>query len=480
MSTPPFDLKALVEQNHASILRLHDLYINPSFASVLKTIGFDIDYVRGEGAYLWDNAGNRYIDCLGGYAVFNIGRNHPVVRDAIAQAMSMDLPNLPGVGTPRLSGILARELAAIAPGAESPEPLDTVFFANSGAEAIDAAIKHARCATGKPRIIYCARAYHGLTMGGLSVCGNSEFRDGFGPLLDDTTEIPFGDPAALERELRAGDVAAFIVEPIQGKGVYLPPENYLRAAQEACGRHKALLIVDEIQTGFGRTGRMFACEHFGVEPDIMVVAKALSGGYVPVSAVLTKRWIHTKVFSSMDNCSRIQTTFGQNDLAMAAGLATLHVIRHERIVERAADVGGYLLERLRAQLAKHQMVKDIRGQGLMIAIEFQAPKSLKLKVGWELLHKMDQSLFCQAILIPLLTEHRILAQVAGHRQDVIKLIPPLVLSRGDADAIVAAFDATIGACHRFPGPVWEVGRKLGAAALKRFAPAGGRGQGAAV
>jgi acetylornithine/succinyldiaminopimelate/putrescine aminotransferase len=310
------------------------------------------------------------------------------------------------------------------------------------------------------------------------VCGNAEFREGFGPLLADTIEVSFGDIDALERALAGGGVAAFIVEPIQGKGVHLPPEDYLRRAHAACRRADALLIVDEIQTGFGRTGRMFACEHFGVEPDMLVVAKALSGGLVPVSALLTRRWIHTKVFSCMDNCSKIQTTFGQNDLAMAAGLATLHVMKHERIVERTAEVGAYLMDRLRAQLGKYEMVKDIRGMGLMIAIEFRAPRSLKLKVGWELLHKMDQSLFCQAILIPLLTEHRILAQVAGHRQDVIKLIPPLVLSRQDADEIVAALDATIGACHRFPGPLWEVGRKLGAAAMKRFAPAGARGQGA--
>ncbi|MBC7835774.1 MAG: aspartate aminotransferase family protein [Phycisphaerales bacterium] len=472
MDKTPFDIRALVERHRQDALPLLERYVNPSFAAVLRTIGFDINFVRGQGAYLWDDRGIRYIDCLGGYAVFNVGRNHPVVREALKQAMDLDLPNLLGLGAFRLSGLLAKELVAMAPGAGvvGGEPLDTVFFANSGGEAIDAALKHARAATGRCRVVYCDRAYHGLTMGSLSVCGNAEFREGFGPLLGDTTQIAFNDLPGLERELARGDVAAFIVEPIQGKGVHIPEAEYLREAQRLCHKHGALLIADEIQTGLGRTGRMFACEHYGLEPDIMVIAKALSGGYVPVSAVLTRRWIHEAVFSSMDKCSRIQTTFGQNDLAMAAGLATLHVLREETIVENAAVVGAYLMERLRAALAKYEMVKQVRGLGLMIAIEFQPPRlrSVGLRTGWELLHKMDQSLFCQAVLIPLLTEHRVLAQVAGHRQDVIKLIPPLVLSRENADEIVAALDATIGACHKFPGPVWEVGRKLGGAAIKRF------------
>ncbi len=470
----PFSLAQVLARHEWDSLELQERYINPSYVAVLRTIGFDARYVRGEGAYLWDDRGHRYIDCLGGYAVFNVGRNHPVVRDAIRQAMEMDLPNLPGVGTFRVSGILAEELVKIAPGRE----LDTVFFANSGAEAIDAAIKHARIATGREGVVYCERGYHGLTMGALSVNGNHEFREGFGELLRGTREIAFNDLAALERELAKGDVAAFVVEPVQGKGVNVPAAGYLRGAQEMCRKHGALMILDEIQTGFGRTGKMFACEHFGAgkgegawEPDILVVAKALSGGYVPVSAVICKRWIHSKVFSNMNQCSKIQTTFGQNDLAMVAGLATLHVLKEEKVVENAAEVGSYLMKRLRERLGKFQMVKEVRGLGLMVAIEFARPTGVALRTGWDLLHKIDQSLFCQAILMPLMADHRILAQVAGHRLDVIKLIPACVLSKADADEIVEAFVATVGACHQFPGPAWEVGKKLSAAAVKRFVPA---------
>lgn len=464
-----FDLAGLLSVRGHEALPLMDRHVNPAMAAVLRTIGFDQNYVRGEGAYLFDNQGRRYIDCLGGYAVFAGGRNHPVIRDAIRQAMDLNLPNLPGVGTPRLAGLLAEELVRIAPG-----DLPKVYFASGGGEAVDAAIKFARAFTGRSKIVFCHRAYHGLTVGALSANGNHEFREGFGPLLEHTREIPFNDLRSLEHTLFDDDVAAFIVEPIQGKGVNIPDPDYLRRAKDLCRKHGALLILDEIQTGLGRTGRMFACQHDGAgetwQPDLLVIAKALSGGYIPSSAVLMRDDVHAATFASMQHCSRIQNTFGMNDLAMAAGLATLHVLRDERIVEHAAEVGGYLRERLAARLAGLEMVKDVRGRGLMIAIEFGRPASLALRAGWSLLHKLDESLFCQAVILPLMNDHRILTQVAGHRLDVIKLIPPLVLSRADADEIVEAFERTVRACHRLGGPVWEVGKKLGAAAVKRLAP----------
>lgn len=481
--TGKFDLAALLEANRTNALELFERHCNPAFAAVLKTIGFDANYQRGQGAYLFDDRGNRYIDCLGGYAVFAAGRNHPVIRDALRQAMDLDLPNLPGVGTFRVSGLLARELVAIAPkDARDGTGLDTVFFANGGAEAVDAALKHARAATGRERIVYCHRAYHGLTMGALSVTGNHEFREGFGTLIN-TTEIAFNDLGALEHELKKGDAAAFICEPIQGKGVNLPDEGYLRGVSELCRKHGALFILDEIQTGLGRTGRMFAGEHYGMGesgprgwcPDILVIAKALSGGYVPVSALLLRRRVHQKVFTSMNHCSRIQTTFGMNDLAMVAGLASLHVIKSERIVENAADVGEHLMRGLREKLGRFDMVKDVRGKGLMIAIEFQRPGSFLLGQAWDMLHKLDPSLFCQAIILPLMSDHRVLAQVAGHRLDVIKLIPALVLSRKDADEVIRAMEVCVGNCQKLPGPIYEVGKKLGSAAVRRLGVLGGSG-----
>ena len=456
------DLAALLDQEAAGPLSLVEHHINPAFAKVLRILGYDIDYRHGRGAYLYDQDGREYIDCLGGYAVFSCGRNHPTIRAAIKQAMDMDLPNLIKMGTPRLSGLLAKQLVDAAPG-----DLDTVFFTNSGAEGVETAIKYARAATGRDRLIHCSKAFHGLTVGALSINGNGEFREGFGSLLQPCTPIPFNDLPALEAELAKGDVAGFFVEPIQGKGVAIPDNDYLGEAARLCRQHGALFVADEVQTGLGRTGKMFACDHWNVQPDIVILAKGLSGGYVPVGAVLSKRWIYKKVFSSLDRCIVHSTTFGQNDLAMAAGLAALHVLREEGLVENAAVMGDRLMTGLTRLKDKYEMLHDVRGKGLMVAIEFGPPKSLKLKMGWSLLHRLDQSLFCQAMLIPLLADHHILAQVAGHHQDVIKLIPPLVLSAEDVDKIVAGFDAVIGACHKFPGPVWEVGKRLSQHALKR-------------
>ena len=244
---------------------------------MLHAIGFDKVYARGEGAYLYDDDGDDYLDMLAGFGVFALGRHHPVVRQAMHDVIDADLADLTQFDAPPLAGPLAEALLAKAP------HLDRVYFGNSGTEAVEAALKFARYATGRSRIIYCDHAFHGLTAGSLSVNGASEFRKGFGPLLPDTA-IPFGDLAALERELRRGDVAGFLIEPIQGKGVAVSPPGFLPAAQDLLREHKALLIADEVQTGIGRTGDFFAYQHDGVEPDIVAAAKALSGGYIPVGA----------------------------------------------------------------------------------------------------------------------------------------------------------------------------------------------------
>jgi acetylornithine/succinyldiaminopimelate/putrescine aminotransferase len=450
-----FDLQQLIDSQTESPLQLQRQYVNPAFAGVLKILGFDADFVGGRGAYLYDRDGRRYIDGLGGFGVFACGRNHPVIRDAIRQAMEMDLPSLIKMGAPRLSGVLAKQLCELAPGA-----MERVYFSNSGAEANEAAIKFARAATGRDRILYCHKSYHGLTLGALSVSGADEFREGFGAMLEPATAIPFNDADALRDELAKGDVAGFIVEPIQGKGVYLPDDDYLPAAAELCREHGALMIADEVQTGIGRTGKMFACEHWDVRPDIVTISKALSGGYVPVAATITSARIHTQTFSSLDRCMVHSTTFGQNDLAMTAGLATLHVLREEGLIENAAAMGRRLLDRTRGFVDEFEMVSDVRGKGLIYAIDFSKPKSLKLKMGWNMIHSADKGLFPQAIIMPLLSDHRILSQVAGVQMDVIKLIPPLVLKEEDVDEIADALRVTIGACHQFPGPVWEIAKNL--------------------
>ncbi len=456
------DLKRLIDENRGQELKLLSDFLSPKMARVLKTIGFDAVYVRGQGAHLWDDRGNDYLDMLSGFGVFGVGRSHPKVKDAIRQYLELDSPNLIKMGTQLLAGVFARKLVETIgkPG------LDTVFLCNSGAEAVEGALKFAHVFTGRKRFVFCDHGYHGLTLGALAVNGCREFRRDYEALLGSGTEIPFGDAARLEVELSRGDVAGFVVEPIIGHGVFIPPDDFLPRARELCTRHGTLLIADEVQTGFGRTGKLLGCDLWDVAPDIIALSKALSGGFCPVGAILHSRKVHDKVFSSMDQCMVHSTTFGQNDLAAVCGLATLAVLEEERLVENSARMGAYLVSRLEEMAPRYEFMKEVRGRGLMIAIEFGPPRSLGLKAGWKMLHGLNQDLFCQSILVPLFMDHHILAQVSGHGRDIIKLIPPLVLSQADADRFLSAFDKVLTAAHRFPGPVWEVGSRLAKAALR--------------
>lgn len=455
------DIKRLLTEAKGSNYRLHQEHINPQFAKVLRTIGFDRCYVRAEGPYLWDQHGTRYLDMIAGYGVYNLGRNHPEVRQVLNDFMAMDYPSLVQMEAPLTSGLLARELKK-----RMPNELDIVYFTNSGTEGVETAIKFARCATGRPAIVHCKKAFHGLSTGSLSLNGDESFREGFAPFLPECRVVPFNDLAALEEALAAGDVAAFVVEPVQGKGVNIPSPGYLREAAALCRRHGALFVADEVQCGMGRTGRFLAVEHDGdVDPDIVVLSKALSGGYVPVGAVLTRRWIYDRVFSSLDRAVVHSSTFGQGSLAMVAGLATLHVMDEHHLVARAEQLGNRLGEGLRAMQPRFELIKEVRWRGCMVGIEFGAPRSLGLKAGWSLVHKMDRNLFPQAVTMPLLDDQHIITQVAGHNIDVVKLLPTLVMSEADVEWFLSGFEQVMKGLERFPGPAWEVLSKLGKIAL---------------
>ncbi|MFZ5789162.1 MAG: aspartate aminotransferase family protein [Pseudomonadota bacterium] len=455
----PLDLACLLADRAADKYTLHERHLNAQMVRVLKTIGYDVNFVGAEGPYLFDAKGERYLDLLSGFGVFALGRNHPTVIDALRQVLDARLANLVQMDVSLLAGLLAERLLARLPG------MERVFFCNSGTEAVEGAIKFARQATGRSRILYCDHAFHGLTYGALSVNGDAVFRNGFGPLLPACDRVPFDDLPALEQALAAGDVAAFVVEPIQGKGVNLPSDSYLPEAARLCRRYGALFVADEIQTGLGRTGRFLALEHWGVEPDMVLLAKALSGGFVPVGAIAMRGWIFAKMFDRMDRALVHGSTFGKNDLAMAAGIATLEAMAEERLVERAARAGDRLLVALEPLAARYDFVKAVRGKGLMIGIEFGSPRNLRLKTAWSLLDRVNKSLFCQMITIPLFERHRVLSQVSGHNT-VIKLIPPLVLSEADCDWASNAFDQVIGECQNVTGAVWDLGRSLISHALK--------------
>ncbi|MEU1621335.1 aspartate aminotransferase family protein [Streptomyces sp. NPDC005722] len=458
--TPPdpepkgFDLATLLAERGAERYDLHARYLNHQLPRMLHTIGFDKVYERAEGAYFWDDEGRDHLDMLAGFGVMGLGRHHPVVRKALHDVLDAGLADLTRFDCQPLPGLLAEKLLSYAPG------LDRVFFGNSGTEAVETALKFARYATGRTRVLYCDHAFHGLTTGSLSVNGEGGFREGFDPLLPDTA-VPLGDLEVLERELAKGDVAALIVEPIQGKGVHAAPPGYLRAAQELLHRHKALLIADEVQTGIGRTGDFFAYQHEeGVEPDLVCVAKALSGGYVPVGATLGKDWIFKKVYSSMDRVLVHSASFGSNAQAMAAGLATLAVMEDEKVVENARVTGDLLRDRLAALVDRYELLHEVRGRGLMIGIEFGRPKSLGLRGRWTMLQAARKGLFAQMVVVPLLQRHRILTQVSGDHLEVIKLIPPLVIGEREVDRFVDAFTAVMDDAHGGGGLMWEFGRTL--------------------
>src|SRR6478609_5098023 len=448
MPSSNLDVSGLFVERQAQRSSMHSRYLNEQLVRVLKTIGYDVGFQKGQGQYLFDREGARYLDLLSGFGVFAIGRNHPALREALKSVLDSDFPNLVQLDVSTLAGVLAERLLEHVP------YLDKVFFANSGAECVEAAIKFARGATGRPGIVYCAHAFHGLSYGALSLTDDPNFRGGFEPLLPGCTSIPFNDLGALEQALSSRQVAAFIVEPIQGKGVNMPTEEFLPGAAALCRKYGTLLVADEIQTGMGRTGRFLAVEHWNVEPDMVLLSKALSGGHVPVSAVLMRRPIFEKMFDRMDRAVVHGSTFAKNDLAMAAGIATLDVIEQERLIENAARMGDRLIRDLTALIPRYEMLRDVRGKGLMIGIEFGAPDSFALKASWSVLETANKGLFCQLITIPLFKEHKILCQVAGHGSHTVKLIPPLIVNDADCDWIVRAFDEVIADSHR-AGAVWS-------------------------
>jgi ornithine--oxo-acid transaminase len=417
--------------------------INPQFVRLLRTIGFDRTWARAEGPYLYDAEGNRYLDMLGGFGMYNVGRNNPRVRAALIEALELETPGSVQLGVTALPGLLAEALLE-----RTPPRLERVLFTSSGTEAVEAALKLGRAATKRTRVLSADHGFHGLTLGSLSANRNAEFTARFQPLLPGFDGVPFGDLDALEQALRTEDVALFLVEPIQGKGVNLPPPGYLEGAQELCRRYGTLFCVDEVQTGFGRTGKMFAFEHWGLEPDLVPVAKSLSGGYVPVGALLMSRAVHEAVYDSMENAFSHGSTFAPNELAMAAGLATLRELDDRQLVAQTARLGDRLLEVTRPLVDEFEVVREVRGRGLMWAIEFGEPRSGRL--SWRMIEKMQPGLFAQLVVVPLFAERRILSQVAGHKLAVLKALPPLVVGESDLDDFAEALTATIARAQRMP------------------------------
>ena len=435
---------AALALDRSSIRAHYKEYINPGLVTLLGLLDGDKRYVRASGVSIWDEEGNEYLDFLGAYGAMNTGHNHPRVLEAIEKVKAA--PNMFQSSLNCMAATLASNLALITPG-----DLKRSFFCNSGAEAVECSLKLARASTKKQRLLSCEGSFHGKTFGALSVSGRAKYRDPFVPLLPGTEMVPFGDAQKLEEKLRTRDVAAFIVEPIQGEaGVVVPPDGYLKSARELCTRYEALLILDEIQTGFGRTGYMFACEHDGVAPDVMCVAKSLSGGLIPIGACITTEEIWDRAYGGLDRALLHTSTFGGNVLACAAGIASLQVIMEEDLSTKAAKNGAYMLDELRKLQKKNPMIRDVRGRGLLIGIEFEKPAhGIVDKMTGGVINKLSEEYVGAMAAGELLNRHRVITAFTLNNPYVIRMEPPLMVTRGQIEDVLDKIDDVFTRNHGF-------------------------------
>jgi ornithine--oxo-acid transaminase len=417
--------------------------VNPQWVRLLDLLQMNVCYERCVGAELFTSDGRRIVDFLSGYCVHNVGHNHPHIVRALQDELARCGPAMIQTHVADLAGALAEKLCE-----RSGGRLNKAFFCSSGSEGVEAAIKFARVHTKRAGILCAEHAFHGLTCGALSLMSDEFWREGFGPLLPETAAIPFGDLAALDRELKRKRYAAFIVEPVQSEaGVCVPPTDYLRTAESLCRRYGTLFVLDEVQTGMYRTGEFLAAHHFGVEPDMVILAKALSGGLIPVGALLMSDAICDSMYSSLPRAFVHTSTFGENSLAMRAGLATLEVLESEDLGQRCVEAGDYLRLSLSEALKDFEMVKAVRGLGLLNGIEFQAPRQLRLRIPHEAFAAVHPGMFGQIVVMRLFRDSGFLTQICGNNFKVLKVAPPLVVSNAQLDSFVAAVRDVVDLAH---------------------------------
>lgn len=440
---------------------LYEAHVNPDWVRLLDVLGMNTPITRCRGAELTTVTGRRILDFLSGYCVYNTGHNHPAIIAELEEELRRLGPTMLQSHVPELAARLADRLCRLAGGG-----LRKVFFTSSGSEGVETAIKFARAYTRRDGLLYCDGAFHGLTNGALSLMGTASWRERFGPLLPHTQAVPFGDLDALERQLAGRRIAAFVIEPVQGEGgIRIPPPGYLKGAQQLCRRHGTLLVLDEVQTGFYRTGRFLAAHHFGVQPDMVVLAKALSGGLIPVGAVLMKDEIQRSVFGSLSRALIHASTFGENSLAMRAGLATLGVLEREQLGARSEDLGERLRRSLRERLSGFEMVEEVRGLGLFNGIVFRKPKSLKLRTLFAGFSTIHSGVFGQIVVSELFRREDILTQICGNDHMVLKAAPPLVVREEQVESFVSAVGNVLERIHA-GGSFWAGGLAMARRAVR--------------
>jgi len=418
-------------------------HVNPQWVRLLDALDMNVHYVRASGVYLYTEDGRQILDCLSGYCVHNTGHNHPYIVQALREELRAEGPAMVQSHIPDLAGELAQRLCENSGGS-----LEKVFFCSSGSEGVEAAIKYARAHTGRTGLMYADGAFHGLTCGALSLMGDPFWREGFGPMLPDAHQVPFGDLAALEARLATKKIAALILEPLQSEaGIRVPTPEYLQSAQSLCRKYGTVFVLDEVQTGLGRTGKFLAGHRYGVTPDMVILAKALSGGLIPIGAVLMTNSIYRSVYDSLKRSIVHTSTYSENGLAMRAGLATLNVIRDEQLTQRSEQMGEYVRQRLKHELAGYEMIKEIRGEGMLNGIEFIAPRQVKLRLAFEAFRHIHAGMFGQMVVMRLFREHNILTQMCGNNFMVLKVAPPLTATEEQVERFVRSMRSVVELIH---------------------------------
>lgn len=394
----------------------YEKYINPAQAKLFRFMGLGSIEASAQGWTITDSEGRQFTDFLGGYGMFAVGHRHPKVVEAVERELH-GMPMCGKVLFNRPMADLAEALAEITPG-----DLQYSFFVNSGTEAVEGCLKLARLATGRPKFVAAANAFHGKTMGSLTATGRDLYREPFKPLLNGFSHVPFGDISALEAAVDE-QTAAVILEPVQGEGgIIVPPPGYLTQAKAICEAKGALLIADEVQTGIGRTGAWFGCNHDGVTPDLMACAKALGGGIMPIGAIIGS----PKAWQGLIEAPFLHTsTFGGNQLACAAGVATIKVIKEENLLERCAEMGAYLKAGLQ-KIAEEfpSVIKEVRGRGLMLGIELT-------KEG------------AGGMLMSLMIDKNVIVAYTLNNPKVIRMEPPMIVTKEIVDEVLEKFHASV-------------------------------------
>jgi ornithine--oxo-acid transaminase len=448
-------MKELIEEHVHSSAHLSKKHVHPKLAKLFELGGLNTVFERAEGQYLYDMQGNRFLDFLGGGGVFLLGRNHPKVTEALRDVLDLDLPNLCVVNASILGGVLAEKLINLS----NPDHFSKVLFANSGTEATDMTLRFARFVTGRRRFLYLEGAFHGRTYAAASVCGQKALKEGMEPMMPVCTPIKANDIGALRRELRAGDVAGFIFEPVQGMTLEVMDPGYLREAEILCRQYGTVMIADEVQSGLGRAGDWFVTCGMGVRPDLITSSKILSGGQVPVSAVLMSEEMYDRIYTKFKAGPIYFSTFAENNLSMAGAIATLEALKEIDAPARAMHLSKLLRDGVEKLRESYDVIEQVKGRGLMLGVFFKPSKGL-LGMQHRLMDSAEPGSFGAAVNVDLYGKARVICQIPGPGLDAIKILPPVVSTEEDVAYFLSSLEDVLSSYYTDQGPIRSLSRGL--------------------